>query len=170
MNSSAKFSAFSFLAAAALGAAAITGCTLSSGTVDDTDGGTWNNDKDSGTPATDGGATDSGTDGGDTLTCESKQEGEFISPECQSCLATSCCTELKTCFDIAGDDDEGLVDCNEYASCVDACGAITDAEEAADCYETCDSIATDNGVVAAYDAILSCGTTSCATVCGLADE
>src|SRR4051794_31359383 len=50
MNSSAKKTAVSFLATAALGAAVFMGCTVGSGTVDDTDGGKQ--------PPKDGGAKD----------------------------------------------------------------------------------------------------------------
>jgi hypothetical protein len=88
MNSSAKKTAVSFLAAAALGAA-VFACTTTSGTVDDTNGGT--RDRDSGTNTDD---KDSGTGSGGT--CESRQVGDFIDATCQACLDKSCCTELQT--------------------------------------------------------------------------
>jgi hypothetical protein len=159
MNSSAKMTAVSFLAAAALGAAVFTGCTVGSGTVDDTDGGTT-------TPKTDSGTSDTGkpdTDGGGTATCESKQQGDFIDAKCQACLAGSCCTELKGCFDIAGDVDAGKVDCNDYSTCIDDCGTKPDAEREA-CYADCDTTAAD-GVQTAYDKITACADTNCKDAC-----
>jgi hypothetical protein len=164
MNSSAKTTAISFLAAAALGAAVFMGCTVESGTVDDTDGGTQNTDKDSGT----GTPSDSGSsnnDAGGGSTCESKQQGIFVDETCQACVEKSCCTQLKTCYDLPSDTANGKVDCNEYDTCIDDCGAKPDDQLAA-CYQDCDDTAAA-GVQAAYEAIETCAETSCATECGV---
>ena len=161
MNSSAKMTAISFLAAAALGAVIFTGCTTGSGTVDDTDGGTQTNNKDSGTtPKTDGGTTD--TDSGPAATCESKQQGDFVDAKCQACLAGACCTELKGCFNAAVDDAGGKLDCNDYSTCINDCTG-TEAELEA-CYTACDGAAAD-GIAQAYTGIETCATTNCNTEC-----
>jgi hypothetical protein len=159
MNSSAKMTTISFLAAAALGAVVFAGCTVGSGTVDDTDGGTVTPTPDSGTSDT--GSTD--TDSGPAATCESKQQGDFINATCQACLANSCCTELKGCFDLAGDADAGTVDCNEYSTCIDDCGTKPEAERDA-CYSDCDLTAAP-GVQTAYESITTCATTNCSAEC-----
>jgi hypothetical protein len=161
MKSSAKTTAVSFLAAAALGAAAFLGCSVESGTVDDTDGGTQNNDKDSG--KTDSGTTDSG---GETVsTCTDKQKGVFVSETCQACLDTKCCSELTACYTIPSDEATGKVDCNDYDSCIDECSTKGDDQLEA-CYQDCDDVAA-TGVQDAYEAIETCGTTNCATECGV---
>src|SRR5262245_17040067 len=148
MNSSAKITTVSFLAAAALGAAVFMGCTTTSTTVDDTDGGTS-------TSKTDSGSSSSGGDsGGGGATCESKQQGTFISDTCQACAEKSCCTQLKTCFDLPGDDANGKVDCNAYTTCIDDCGTKPEGELET-CYKDCDDTAAD-GVQTAYEAIESC--------------
>lgn len=165
MNSSAKTTAISLLAAAALGAAVFTGCTVTSGTDDDVDGGTQNNDK------KDAGATDKDasteTDGGGTATCETKRTSEYIvSPTCQACLDAKCCSQQKTCFDIEAPADKSKVNCNDYAACIDDCGATATTEEELDaCYGDCDLTGAD-GVQTAYEAIVSCGVTDCAAECG----
>ncbi|MBX3204228.1 MAG: hypothetical protein KF764_04120 [Labilithrix sp.] len=159
MNSNAKTTAFSLLAVAAVGAAVFMGCTVGSGTVDDTDGGDQ--------PKKDGGSTeDTGTptDDAGAATCESKQEGVFVDETCQACVAKSCCTELKTCYDLPGDDANGKVDCNAYDTCIDDCGGKAEGERA-DCYKDCDDTAA-TGVQSAYEAIESCAKTNCATECG----
>jgi hypothetical protein len=159
MNSSAKTTAVSFLAAMALGAAAFMGCSVESGTVNDTDGGTQNNDKDSGSDPDSGTGEETGTP-----TCASKQQGTFVDATCQACLATSCCTQLKTCYDLPGDEAAGKVDCNEYTTCVDQCGTIQDETERESCYADCDTTAAD-GVQVAYEAIITCGKTNCDAEC-----
>lgn len=165
MNSNAKTTAISLLAVAAVGAAVFMGCTVSSGTVDDTDGGNQpqrdgGSDEDTGTP--------DDTDGGAAV-CESKQEGKFINDTCQACVEAACCTELKTCFDLPADADNGKVDCNAYTECIDSvrdeCSAKPTQEEIDECFADCDLTAAD-GVQAAYDGIVSCAETNCATECG----
>ncbi len=164
MNSSAKTTAISLLAAAALGAAVFTGCTVTSGTVDDIDGGTQpNKEKDAG--ATDNDAGETKPDAS-AATCETKRTSEYIvSATCQACLDAKCCSQQKTCFDIAAP-DESKVNCNDYAACIDDCsGTATTEEELDACYGDCDLTAAD-GVQTAYEAIVSCGVADCAAECG----
>lgn len=163
MNSSAKSTAVSFLAAAALGAAIFTGCTVTSGTVDDVDGGSSNQNN------TDSGTQDASTEDVNTApVCESKQSGTLVNEECQACLDANCCTELKTCFDIPADENAGTVDCNDYATCIhdvrDECNAKPTQQEIDDCFADCDLTAA-TGVQAAYEAIEECAVTSCSSVC-----
>ncbi|HVJ93531.1 MAG TPA: hypothetical protein VM580_27205 [Labilithrix sp.] len=166
MNSSAKISAFSFLAATALGALLFAGCTVTSGTVDDTDGGTSNNNNNK----QDGGSSDDGgSDGGDIdagPTCDNpNQQGYFISESCQACLEAKCCSQLTTCYGLPGDEANGKLDCNQYDECISDCGGKS-GDELQACYADCDSLAAD-GVQTAYEAIESCGETSCVSECGL---
>lgn len=170
MNSSAKLTAVTLLAAAALGAAVGTqGCTVTSGTDSDTDGGTSSSSGSSGNPSGDSGTqptTDSGTDSGTpTNTCAGNKQSadNGFGPNCQPCLEQKCCTQLKGCFDIAKDDAGTTLDCNDYVDCTDACQKKPAGEIAA-CQDDCDSLAAA-GVVKAYDDIVTCGQTSCATEC-----
>lgn len=173
MNSSAK-TTLTFLASAALGAAIFMGCTVTSGTTNDTDGGTQNNrtnddDKDSGTTNTgndSGGSTDADAAVGSQ--CQSKQTDFIVSVACQACLETSCCTELQGCYDLPADGNAGQVDCNGYTECIDAlrdeCNAKPTPQEVEACFAPCDTTAAP-GVQAAYKTLTTCLATSCATAC-----
>lgn len=172
MNSSAKTTAISLLAAAALGATIFMGCTVTSGTSDDVDGDTQhnNNDNKDASKGDDANTSTPQDDGGNTATCETKRSSEYIvSPTCQACLDTKCCAEQTTCFAIEAPADESKVDCNDYAACIDAyfdeCSGKATQEETDQCFEVCDLTAAD-GVQAAYEAIESCGGTHCAEECG----
>lgn len=161
MKSSAKFTA-TFLAAAALGTIAyVTGCTVTSGTVDDTDGGTSSN-TDSGTSNSDTGTGTNADTGTGTKTCNSGGEGTFLNATCQACLDEKCCAEQTACYAIKGDDAAGKVGCNDYDKCISNC---TDTGGQQTCYDGCDTTA-QTGVKDAYDAIVSCGETKCASACG----
>lgn len=166
MNSSAKKTAFSLLASMALGAAAWMGCTVTSGTIDDVDGGTGNTNIDSGTGTNEDGGTTTPQDGGTVgTTCKTKQESIFVSETCQACVENNCCEALKGCFDnLSGDPDAGTLGCNEYNECIDACSAKPD-NEVQGCYDDCDTLAAP-GIAAAYSGIETCAQTTCATECG----
>lgn len=174
MNSSAKLTAISFLAASALGAIILTACTVTSGTVDDTDGGSQE-DKDSGTGTTsDSGntTTDSGDTDAGTATCESKKRADLelisTSAACQTCLAAKCCTQIQTCFAIPEDTANGKTECNAYSDCIRNCveDPENDTQEKLEaCFtDICDGTAAE-GVPAAYINIEQCGNTSCNTEC-----
>lgn len=166
MNSSAKTTAFSFLAAAALGAATWMGCTVTSGTVDDTNGGTQNNDQDAGTGSGDQDAGTTDEDSGTTpvgSVCQSNQKSQFVNETCQLCLENNCCTQLQGCFDLPADANAGTVDCNDYNECIDACNQDPAADDS--CYALCDETAAE-GVKDGYEAIVGCAQSSCATECG----
>jgi hypothetical protein len=162
MNSSAKLTAVTLLAAGALGVAAMQGCTVTSGTNSDTDGGSS-----SGTSGTSGNGTSSGSDSGTgdsgSATCEgNKQEIPFEPASCQSCMNGACCDKMKTCFDIVKPDTE--FDCNKlykcaFVECIQAGGG--DAAIAR-CQEDCASTPPPNGnvsaeVLDAFNAIVACG-------------
>ena len=185
MNASAKVTAV-LLACAALGTAVFSGCTVNSTSNNDTDGG--NTSGSSGSTSGDGtsggstsGTTGTGTDGGGTGVpvgtgcAENKQKEGVVSVECQTCLETKCCTELKGCFNVAATGDK--VDCDDYATCASKCHDDAAAEadggdpsdlETACITDLCNPAAVD-GIPAAYDAIIACGekTENCKDACGL---
>jgi len=165
MNASAKTTTFSFLAAAALGAAVFMGCTVESGTVDDVDGGTQDNDKEDSGSST---GTDSGAQpdtGGGGETCESPQTSKFEPATCQTCLEKSCCLELKNCFNLPGDDANGKVNCDGFKDCLNDCAQKPAGQEQDDCIAECTDILAAPGVVDAWQSIQACADQSCATEC-----
>jgi hypothetical protein len=157
MTLSAKWTV-SFLAvsAVAAGTFAFAGCTVTSGTPDNTEGG-------SGNPTPDAGAADATP----AAVCQGNKQtsGDFVNATCQAKLNAVCCTELKTCFDIVLTPDDagaGTDDCNKYATCIDSCkknpdGGVpeTDTTKIAACEKDCDAL-TQNTVIQAYDAIVAC--------------
>lgn len=160
MKSSAK-TILSLAAAMALGAAAaVSGCTVTSTTSNDFDGGFQ--------PKDDGGGNDDGGGGGDgggSAVCEGNQQQTPIDPPaCQECLNTSCCTELKGCYN---QDPDGGTSCDDYAACIDQCTQNNPNDQAAldACYQLCDD-ATDPGIISAYEGIANCAATNCASACG----
>jgi hypothetical protein len=167
MTLSAKWSTVSLVAAMALGAGAFafSGCTVTSGTIDD-DGGRVRPDSgqtDSGT------ATDSGTDDAVAPVCEGNaQTTKLVSDECQACMDQNCCDELKGCFN----QTDVEVSCNDYADCLAPCFA-PGVEDAAACIEErgCND-ATDESIITAYEAMITCGGANddCAAACGIATE
>ena len=170
MNSSAKTTTITFLAAAALGAAVFMGCTVTSGTVDDTDGGTNNNNnnKDGGSQNETGTDTDSG--GGETCN-NAAQTSKFEPAACQTCMESKCCLELTNCFNIPEDTANGKLGCNGFKDCLDDCvkphgdgGAKTQDEIDACNNECADTLAAD-GVVTAWGSIVACSDQGCAAEC-----
>lgn len=163
MSASAKLTAVTLLAAAALGAAVVTqGCTVTSGTVDDTDGGTQNTSGGtSGTSGTSGGSTDGdgGSDSGSSGGGETCNPGEFptsLDETCQACLEQKCCADLKTCFGITPEGEN--LSCQELAECVN------DAEDET-VHQACVDSA-DPAVQEAYGRIVGCADNNCAAECG----
>jgi len=167
MKSSAMMIRFSFLAAAALGAAMFMGCTVTSGSVDDTDGGTQDNDDDkdagsqqeTGTPDTGGG------------TCSTSQTSNFEPAACQSCMEGKCCLELTNCFNIPNDDANGKLGCNDFKVCLDDCvkpnedGTAKTDDEVTACNTECTEVLAADGVAQAWLSVQSCAEQSCATEC-----
>lgn len=163
MNSSAKMTAVTLLAVAALGAAVATqGCTITSGTDSDTDGGATSSSGSSGQSS--GGTADGGSAPKACVGNKQAENNGFAPESCQTCLEQKCCTQLKTCFDIAADEAGTTLDCNAYVECTDECQKKP-AADIADCQQACDDNAAA-GVVKAYDAIPECGKASCAKECG----
>lgn len=168
MKSSAKLKAFSFLAIAALGAAAFTGCTFSSDTTNDTDGGKQD-PRPNPTPDGGGGGGGDTTDAGDTPPlCEATAEQEWAlgSEECQTCADTSCCDVQAACLAIPGEPD-GKIGCPEYIDCVADCAEMEPGESQDECYETCndEELVVLPGVVQAYNALFQCLEQSCEATC-----
>jgi hypothetical protein len=167
MNSSAKITALSLLAAAALGAAAIQGCTVTSDTNPDTDGGTHdnNNNNNDNTDNTGDSGDNTGTtnpDSGDTGPIAS-QTSQFLPAECQTCLQESCRTDMTTLFGITA--DSGHLDGNAFKECVDDCSKGADADACINAADTgCVALAAP-GVEDAYRAVMACADDKCATPC-----
>jgi hypothetical protein len=165
MTLSAKWTVASFFAltSIAAGSVAFSGCTVTSGNPVNSD---------SGSPITqpegDGGG------GGDsavaTTKCEGNKQaaGDIVSPACQAKLNTSCCTELKTCFDIVLTADatgtRGTDNCDKYRTCLTTC----ETSSADGGLDACDSdcvALTQDSVVEAYNAILTCAMKNASDVC-----
>ena len=154
-----KWTAVSFFALAAMGAAsmAFAGCTVTSGTVDNAEGGTGTN-TDSSTPPGDSSVPPSQACPGNT-----KQTTVFINATCQKALEGECCSELTTCFNIVPDttDGGGTDDCNKYSECIPKCRLKLDGTPETDdakigaCQDDCD-LASTKPVIDAYDNIAKC--------------
>jgi hypothetical protein len=160
MSLSAKWTAVSLFALTALAAGTLAaGCTVTSGTPSNIEGGTGNN------PPTDGGGgTDTST--ADTSTANAcpaiatKQTVKFKPPACQAAAENECCAEMTACFDQAGVDP--LQDCNVYTACLDNCakpladgGTPTTAEIAQCQADDCDSNS-PKSVQDAHEAMITC--------------
>jgi hypothetical protein len=161
MKLSAKITTVTFLAAMALGAATLTGgCTVTSTSSTDTDGGPSSSS--GGSSGGSSGTADAG-DGSSAATCEGNSGQTYKFPdECQACLEAKCCDKLKSCF---GQTPDAGVGCNDYSSCISDCNAKPEAEQDA-CYEQCD-IAVDPAVKVAYEVLATtCMPNNCATECG----
>ncbi len=151
------------LVAGALGTLAFMGCTITSNTSNDFDGGTTPPITNPNPPQPD---KDASTDSGFIPACTSNQERELLNPACQACVEKSCCNELKGCFDMVVAPESGKLDCNAYSECISDCGAdgVTDAEA---CYKECDDTAAP-GIQAAFEAVVTCGlgdNAKCKTEC-----
>jgi hypothetical protein len=166
MNSSAKITALSFLAAAALGAAAIQGCTVTSDTNPDTDGGTHNNNNNN-PDNTDNGDSGDNTDttppdSGDTGPIAS-QTSLFKPEACQSCLLNNCHTDMATLFGITAESTQ--LDGNGFKDCVDGCASEADVEACTSTGEnSCTKLAAP-GVEDAYRSVMACAEEKCPTDC-----
>jgi hypothetical protein len=157
MRASAKFTAFVLFTGVALGAAAWSGCTTGSSTLNDTDGGNQPvNNPDSGTPV------DPDT-GAPAPTCTTARDPAkpIRNATCQTCLDRNCCPLQQKCFNIQGDTGAGTVGCGDYHECIDNC---IDTDGGSTCEEDCDLTAAA-GVIDAYGAIADCGNTNCVAEC-----
>lgn len=162
MTLSTKWTAFSFLAltVAAAGTFAFAGCTVTSGSVNDNEGGIGN-------PAVDSGKSDGGADAdAAAATCEGNTQDPakpLVNAACQDALNAACCTELKTCFAITIDADAGAgdagvtkpLDCAKYATCIQQADLLPTPAEQEAAADDCIQTAPDD-VVNAYNAIITC--------------
>jgi hypothetical protein len=159
MTMSAKWTTVSFFALSALaaGSFAFAGCTVTSGSPDDIEGGTGNPTPDSSTGDSstgDGGTGDSST----AATCEGNKQtsGDFVNATCQAKLNEVCCAELKGCFNLEVDPDGGATDdCNKYAKCVDFARTQPTPQEQQAAQAECDLVS-PKSVQDAYGAIEDC--------------
>jgi hypothetical protein len=165
MTLSAKWTVVSFFALTALaaGSFAFAGCTVTSGKVDDFDGGAGN-----GASNSDSGSTpDTSTaDAAVANRCpgNTKQTVVLIDSACQQAAEAACCAELTACFNIVPDQDAaagGTDDCNKYATCIASCRFRTDGtpetdqQQIAACEHDCD-VASQTAVQDAYTAMTTC--------------
>ena len=171
--SATKHAAVSFVAVLALGAATIFGCTVTSSTSGDTDGGKSSSSSSSGSTSSSSSGSSSGSttssssgstgDGG--ATCEGNKQTDFYPAACQSCLEAHCCNELKGCFNIDPGDAGDQVGCSAYSDCVVHCQETADGGDPSSCVkDQCDSVAAP-GVADAFKQLSQCQQTSCATEC-----
>ncbi len=170
MTMSAKLTAVSVfaLSAFAAGSLVFAGCTVTSGTVDNTDSGTVKPKADSGgeTPQSDAGNPDAAPPAAVCAGSKQATDVVFFGAICQSKLNEVCCAESKTCFDIVLKADpagaRGTDDCNAFARCTDTCRTKKDGTPETDdakiklCEKDCEAL-TQDSVVKAYDAIFTCG-------------
>ena len=154
MNTSAKITTGTFLAAMALGMASLVACTVTSTSSTDTDGGTSSSGGSSG--GSSGTTSDAGDDGGET--CDSTSQTTKYPAACQACTEAQCCDKIGACFNQQPD---GGVGCNDYAECVSTCEEGTDDT----CIETqCDAVV-DPAVKTAFDILQKCQLDNCQTEC-----
>lgn len=168
MTLSAKWTAVSFFALTALAAGtfAFAGCTVTSGSPTDTEGGTGNPpNPDSGT----GTDSSTGTDSAVAVKCEGNMQsgGDLFSATCQAKLNEVCCAELKGCFNLVVNPTDagtrGTDNCDKYSACIDLCTKKadgtpeTDQAKIAACDDDCD-LGTQPEVQTAYEAIVKCAT------------
>lgn len=143
MNSSAKI-LFTLVAAGALGAVAIA-CTVGSGTVDDTDGGSSSGASGSTSGSTssgnaEAGASSSGSTSGATSCTTLTYPNAIDSQDCNTCLEQNCCAETSACWNVA-DVQGGAQGCLGYATSLACCDGSDDDE----CYQPCNAGACDTG-------------------------
>ncbi|MCL2778035.1 MAG: hypothetical protein FWD73_08525 [Polyangiaceae bacterium] len=166
MNSNAKWTIFSVLAMAALGAGALAvGCSSSS-----SDNGT------NGVVTTPGGSSNSGYTGPICQTVNpSYQVVTALLDACKACYNTTCCPDIQACFDMdpaqACDGSETCAGatCYSFAKCNDQC-AITDPGDENDCLTQCnDSVTWSDGhtkpIYDAYQEIYACLRHNCSEEC-----
>lgn len=166
MRSSMKVTAGSLLAAAALGAAALIGCSSKDETKKKGNG--LPDDAVILNPSQPGPGSGSQEPPSDGAQCDSNQDADFISPKCQSCLAGNCCEELQGCFDLPTGEGGGSADCNDYATCIDDCATKSVKADRDACYGECDTKAAD-GVASAYSKIEDCAVANCKSACAASE-
>ena len=164
MNKNAKWLSGLSLAAFAAAGLVYTGCTVTSGTVDD-DGGIVRPTSDSGT---DGGSNEGGG-GGDagsdaqTAACSQLKSNEVLgSATCDTCLKDKCCTQLVGCLDVEVPD--GGVACLDYDQCVRDCDK-QDASTPAQCVTDICNAAASAAIQTGHTALIACANTNCSTQC-----
>lgn len=163
MSLSVKWTAVSFFTLTALGAAsfAFAGCTVTSGGIDNTEGGTVKPDA-----GGDGATGDSAV--ANACPGNTKQLRPILTTTCQNKLNAVCCNELKTCFDIVLTADpkgeRGTDDCNALQKCLGETCKLPDGGVDSKCQDDCVTASQDS-VVNAYDAISECATKNANDVC-----
>ena len=171
MSLNAKWTTFTFMALTAVGGASFLfgGCSVTSGKVDNTEGGVGNPPPPTPPPG------DGGSDAPTVSACDGNlQTGKFTPPACQAALEADCCTELKACFNATIDKSDAAApqaDCNAFFACLADCekalpdGGTPTQAEIQQCQTTICDEASPKNVRDAYDAITTCGTAKANGVC-----
>ncbi len=106
--------------------------------------------------ATDGGIVtvkDAKTDSPTVVTtCPATKNASLGSSACTSCMATSCCSQITSCFTSSSSD------CAYFASCIRECG--NDSSCQSSCYETVTS-----ATYSLWSSLNSCQSSHCYDVC-----
>jgi hypothetical protein len=162
MNKNAKWLSGLSLAAFAAAGLVYTGCTVTSGTVDD-DGGIVRPDSGTSDATTEGGGgTDGGTDA-TTAACSQLKSPEVLgSAACNACLKDKCCTEMVGCLDV--DVPDGGVACLDYDQCVRDCDK-QDASTAQQCVTDICNLAASPAIQTGHTALIGCANTNCTQAC-----
>jgi hypothetical protein len=147
------------ITALVVGGMASAGCSVTSGTVTDSEGGVT-------TPEPDGGDQDTSVAvvDGSTNACPGNtgQTADLVSATCQSALNTECCTELTACFTMAG--VASTMDCNVYSACIADCkkpatdGAAPTPAEENDCDTNICDLNASPAIQTAYTNLIACAT------------
>ncbi len=161
MNTSAKI-LFTLVAAGALGAVALA-CTVTSGTVDDTDGGSnTSTSSSSSSSSSSGGTVDGGADTGSSggLCPELTYTGGLENEACETCLRTSCCAETAACWNLAEKVDS-KTGCEDYAQQLGECDTDPDPNQ---CKTFAKSVLRD-GVADGWNTFIGCAKSKCSAQC-----
>jgi hypothetical protein len=158
-------------------AVVVVGCTTTinnSGTGDDastTDGSTGTPEPDA---ATDTGTTTPTPEGSTTVVADAGDAGgscsvalDTGSADCDSCVATSCCTQLTSCDtpDDAGVNDAGASACEQLISCINDYNTSTDAGIDAGAGESACNMSYTASEQSTAEALLTCIRGTCGTQC-----
>jgi hypothetical protein len=162
-------------------AVAVAGCTVNTtnnnGTGDAGDDASTTDDATTGTSEPDA-ATDTGTtpatDGSTPVVADAGDSGgscavalDTGSADCDSCVATSCCTQLTSCDtpDDAGVNDAGASACEQLITCINDFNTSTDAGVDAGAGESACNTAYTPTEVTTGAALLTCIRGTCGTQC-----
>lgn len=164
MHTSAKVTMSIFIAAA-LGAVGFA-CTVGTTTNNDFDGGTNASSSSSSSGNTSSSSSSGSAEAGSGGLCPQTNQ-PFEPATCDTCLKTSCCTEVAECFAIVDAPNSGPVGCNSYTGCVVQCQADAKGDTAKedDCIKNTCQLVADPKVPPLYEKFVDCREAKCKTEC-----